>query len=276
MKSIEELEKEVWDKLQNEILKERDTKKITLLNNIASNIKRIKEEIERIETTLNGNFLLNIGESVIDPSYVGTKSFRELPPEGTSCRFVYKNKVYQAIIENNKITIFGKGAFTSLSKASRIITNNSRNGWRDWEFRLPGELNWILADTWRRSRSISKNILISPEKTKVLTHGNHSIKKDYSTDRKRLICKGKDAFAEGEYTQNGFIVFGDSTCNLEESNSLQQHIREIRLELIKNGTLIKDGKVYKFIRDQIFNSPSAAACVILARSANGKTEWRGK
>ena len=34
-----------------------------------------------------------------------------------------------------------------------------------------------------------------------------------------LICKGKEVMVEGEYTEDGFIVFSGSICNLEETKS---------------------------------------------------------
>ncbi|WP_113928069.1 GIY-YIG nuclease family protein [Bacillus sp. P14.5] len=87
-------------------------------------------------------------------------------------------------------------------------------------------------------------------------------------------CKGKDAHAKGEYTNEGFVVLKDSVCNLVESATAGNWIENMRRELKENGVLVEEGNVLKFVEDHIFSSPSAAAGTVLARRANGWTEWR--
>jgi len=96
------------------------------------------------------------------------------------------------------------------------------------------------------------------------------------TKKEIIECKGKLAFAEGEYTEDGLVVFSGSTCNINEAQAIGTNVKNIRKELIEKGTLIEEKGVYKFTTDYIFSSPSAAAAVILARSANGWTEWKFK
>lgn len=72
------------------------------------------------------------------------------PPENTQCRFKYKGNEYFGYIENDKLKVDGYGSFTSFSSASNEITQTSRNGWLDWELKIPGKSNWILADQWRK------------------------------------------------------------------------------------------------------------------------------
>ncbi len=91
-----------------------------------------------------------------------------------------------------------------------------------------------------------------------------------------LYCKGKNAKAEGEYTEDGLIVFSGSTCNLQEVKSTSPYIKTWRLQLIKEGILVKSDNVYKFTQNNIFSSPSAAASVVLGRNSNGWTEWKFK
>lgn len=91
-----------------------------------------------------------------------------------------------------------------------------------------------------------------------------------------LYCKGKEAKAEGEYTEDGLIVFAGSTCNLEETKSAGTFVKEWRDRLIQESVLKKQGNVYGFTQDYIFSSPSTAAVVILGRRANGWTEWKYK
>jgi hypothetical protein len=91
-----------------------------------------------------------------------------------------------------------------------------------------------------------------------------------------LYCKGKDAKAEGEYSEDGLIVFAGSTCNFEETKSAGPYVKNWRDQLIKDAVLEVDGRVYKFTENHIFSSPSTAAAVVLARRANGWTEWKYK
>jgi predicted type IV restriction endonuclease len=81
---------------------------------------------------------------------------RDFPPNGTICRFSYKGTSHEGEIKNGEFLVKGLGAHKSFSSASKAITKTSRDGWRDWELRLPGSTHWILADTWRESQKISK------------------------------------------------------------------------------------------------------------------------
>lgn len=72
------------------------------------------------------------------------------PPDGTLCKFVYKNQRYNGEIKDSRLVIEGYGLFSSFSSASVEITQTSRNGWRDWELLIPGSNHWVLADLWRK------------------------------------------------------------------------------------------------------------------------------
>lgn len=98
-------------------------------------------------------------------------------------------------------------------------------------------------------------------------------KKDQS---KTYICKGRDAYATGEYTEDGFLVFKNSKANLEESKTVGSSVSGMRKNLFEKGILKKEGPVLIFTEDYLFNSPSASAAAILARRANGWTEWKDK
>lgn len=89
-----------------------------------------------------------------------------------------------------------------------------------------------------------------------------------------FYCKGKDALAKGEFTNEGFVVFKDSICNLVESATAGNWIENMRKDLKENAILIQEDSVLKFVEDHIFSSPSAAAGTVLARRANGWTEWK--
>lgn len=91
-----------------------------------------------------------------------------------------------------------------------------------------------------------------------------------------FVCKGKDADAIGEYTEDGFVVFKDSKSNLKEPNTSDSWTINTRKNLIDKGILKRIDSVFVFTEDYVFSSPSTAATVILARRANGWSEWKDK
>lgn len=91
----------------------------------------------------------------------------------------------------------------------------------------------------------------------------------------RLICKGKLAKASGEYTEDGLIVFKGSIANRVFTKSSHDYVEAARDGLIKDGVMeVIDTETLRFAKDHIFNSPSQAAAVVLARNANGWIEWK--
>ncbi len=85
-------------------------------------------------------------------SVIHKKKKSLLPPNGTICRFSYKNKIFRGKVQNAELVVGELGRFSSFSAASVAATNTSRNGWRDWEIQLPGISTWQLADAWRKQR----------------------------------------------------------------------------------------------------------------------------
>lgn len=129
------------------------------------------------------------------------------------------------------------------------------------------------------SESIEADLLDNFDAIKILTSTLgypifDQIKKPEKKDI--LICEGKDAYAEGEYTEDGLIVFTGSRCNLEETRTAGSWVIAMRQRLIQDKILVRDGIVYKFTANHIFSSPSSAAAIVLARSANGWIEWKYK
>lgn len=89
-----------------------------------------------------------------------------------------------------------------------------------------------------------------------------------------LVCEGKGVYASGRCSSDGFWVLKGSTAILNETKSIPLSAKKSRDKLKKEGILRAVGNVYEFTSDFCFNSPSAAAGVVLARSANGKIEWK--
>ena len=96
-----------------------------------------------------------------------------------------------------------------------------------------------------------------------------------SSKRDTLFCLGREAEAQGEYTEDGLVVFEGSSANLEEVKSaVGSWVTRVRDPLINAGVLRRDGSVYRFTANHVFASPSAAAVAVLGRNANGWTEWK--
>lgn len=90
-----------------------------------------------------------------------------------------------------------------------------------------------------------------------------------------LRCKGKKANATGEYTEDGLIVFAGSLSNRVDAPASHDYLVARRQQLLKDGVLeVLDDETVRFAKDYIFPSPSQAAAIVLARNANGWTEWK--
>lgn len=103
-----------------------------------------------------------------------------------------------------------------------------------------------------------------------------NIGKALAKPKDTLCCKGKDANAEGEYVDDGFVVFKGSKANKDLAPASNSTIRNLREKLIAQGILLEKGNIYEFQEDYLFNSPSSAAAQVLARNANGWTDWKDK
>lgn len=89
-----------------------------------------------------------------------------------------------------------------------------------------------------------------------------------------LHCKGKDAKASGEYTDDGFVVLAGSICQRELVPSAGPWVAARRQTLLDQNVLDDDGKVLRFNENHSFTSPSTAAIIVLGRPANGWIEWK--
>ncbi len=73
-----------------------------------------------------------------------------------------------------------------------------------------------------------------------------------------------------------FIVLEGSQA-LVNTGYVQQSYGSLKENLIKLGVLVPNSKtMYVFTKPYSFNSPSAAAAVVLDRNSNGRSEWKVK
>lgn len=89
-------------------------------------------------------------------------------------------------------------------------------------------------------------------------------------------CSGPDAKAEGQLVEDGFVVFKGAACRKAIVTSAVPYLQGRRQALVDSGLLEDAGKSYTLKEDYLFTSPSAAAMIVLGRTANGWLEWKTK
>jgi len=86
----------------------------------------------------------------------------------------------------------------------------------------------------------------------------------------------RGAMGIGKATSEGFVVYEKSQMADPVTNSYPKTIQKLRDMLIKDGIIINQNNKFVLSKDYLFSSSSAAAMIILGRSANGLTEWKLK
>jgi Domain of unknown function (DUF4357) len=89
-----------------------------------------------------------------------------------------------------------------------------------------------------------------------------------------FLRSSRGAEAKGKRTSEGFVVFKNSIIAQDTVVSAQKWILDLRKQLLEQNYIIQDEEYLILTKDYLFSSPSAAAAVILGRSANGLTEWK--
>jgi len=152
----------------------------------------------------------------------------------------------------------------AISKAYEANRYELENGVSPRKFNVPETLESDLLDNFDTIK-----ILLS---TLGFPLFESLVKSDKQKDK--LFCKGKEAKAEGEYGDDGLVVYKGSIANKDLATASSSTIRILRQKLIDSNILIDKGNVYEFKEDYLFNSPSSAATQVLARNANGWNEWK--
>ena len=137
-------------------------------------------------------------------------------------------------------------------------------------------------DTGSKKQSISESrehdLLDNFETAKILLatlgYPVFEEKRKAHSSKELFYCKGKDVIAEGELTDDGFLVHNGGRCTKQLTKTAGPWVTRLRARLIDDGTLIEENEQYVFQADHIFSSVSAAAATVLARRANGWIEWK--
>jgi hypothetical protein len=89
------------------------------------------------------------------------------------------------------------------------------------------------------------------------------------------IQAARGANAKGQRTTDGFVVFQNSEVATTTVQSYQNlGLNKLRDELLDSKVIVPINDKIIFQQDYLFSSPSAAAMVIMGRSANGLIEWK--
>lgn len=88
------------------------------------------------------------------------------------------------------------------------------------------------------------------------------------------ITAARGANARAVWASDGMVVLKGSAATVSEVPSTPDSISRLRQLLTSDGVLVEQNGNLVFTRDHLFSSPSAAAGVVLGRSANGWVEWK--
>ena len=95
-------------------------------------------------------------------------------------------------------------------------------------------------------------------------------KNDGKNERDKFLLSGRGGNALGyPLDDDNFVVLSGSRISKDVTEGVPQGYLDLRNRLILDGTIVDS----MFARDYTFSSSSAAASVVLGRSANGRKEW---
>jgi hypothetical protein len=95
-------------------------------------------------------------------------------------------------------------------------------------------------------------------------------------DEKLFIKGARGASGKGRRTSDGFVVFKGSEMATSTVSSFPRSFNTLREELVNGESVIEEQEKLILREDVLFSSPSAAASVIMGRSANGLLDWKNQ
>lgn len=102
------------------------------------------------------------------------------------------------------------------------------------------------------------------------------LEKDAAQSGIAVVCKASGADAFGVWSENGLLVQAGSLARISSVASMHEGYEKLRDTMKKAGLLVSNGEHLVLQKDHLFASPSAAAAVMMGRSANGLMEWKTK
>lgn len=234
---------------------------------------KIKECADRPDLQNTGLYLLFGKDEIgIDKVYIGEAEsvLKRLSQHLTQKEFWNEAIVFVSKDENlNKahVKYLENRLYESAVKVNRYKLDNNT---------VPTQSSISESETAEMEEFIGNvKILVNTLGHKVFEDKRESVggKKSKSTFH---IKATRGANASGELTSDGFVIFEGSEIAHSTVPSITKSIEEQRNRIVNSESVTnKDGRLY-LNEDYVFSSPSAAACLVLGRNANGLTEWKLK
>jgi hypothetical protein len=234
---------------------------------------KIKECSDRPDLLNTGIYLLfGKDESGLDKVYIGEAEtvLKRLGQHLTQKEFWNEAIVFVSKDENlNKahVKYLENRLHTIATKVNRYQIDNNT---------IPTQSSISESDTSEMEEFISNvKILVN-----TLGHKVFEDKRETPVGKKSKgafhIKAPRGANASGEPTSDGFVVFEGSEIANSTVPSITKSIDDQRNRIVNSSSVVnKDGRLF-LKEDYVFSSPSAAACLVLGRNANGLTEWKQK
>lgn len=118
-----------------------------------------------------------------------------------------------------------------------------------------------------------------PKPVRKVTDRHDTTQSSQEVDSPIFIMSTKEKGTQIEVTAQAqqiggeFVVLAESTAFVRNQNRSYKGLKD---RLIRNGSLVSDGEILRFVEDVPFNSPSAAVAVIRGQNTNGRIYWRLK
>jgi hypothetical protein len=214
-------------------------------------------------------YLVGEGELDEQPSlYIGQTGGLSSRLTQHNARLDFWNRALAVVSLTNSLTQTHAGFLEWLSiqeagQAGRYRLENGNTGSRPY---TPAPLEADCREIFNITRTLVATLgfpLFEPLRTVTPT-------------KERLLysCTASGTNATGEYTADGFIVLKDSKARLKLVDSVVgTALERSRQKLIDDGVLVEQGGMLVFTRDYAFGSPSMAAAIVTARTANGWITW---
>lgn len=164
-----------------------------------------------------------------------------------------------------------------------IISEERFNNIKKWEFKniecyiLYFTFNEILKLEEVHWKSFKEACLIAYYGKKSRNRDSNMIVNWRSVEEKfYIIDEKKNVYAIGKNVEGGFIVLKGSRVSTNIESSLKGLYLDLRLKLVNEGIIAKNGDEMVFQKDYRFTKSSPAASVVLGRNETGMKYWKLK
>lgn len=148
---------------------------------------------------------------------------------------------------------------------------------------LANRTDWVFDDVVDRTKELADKAIQIWKFSKPIPEADLATenlrfrRREYSINSDtKLFCKGPSADATANIVDSNTVrVQKGSRARLEDAPNFKEHnYKKLKDQLVENGILKKDGESLVFTANYDFASASAAAAIVLGRSADGPSEWK--